>query len=352
MSGTSLDGVDVALCEITATQCKLLHYEEYPFVSSLKTKILRIIHSSTTLKEIGVLNQELGSLFADAVCKFLKSKNITASTIEAIGLHGQTLWHEPHGEFAFSMQLGCPNSLASKTNIKTVTDFRQMDIANGGEGAPFAPAFHQFIFASDKKRAIINIGGMANITLLGDTLKGWDSGCGNVLLDIWMSKTQNTPYDKNGRFSKSGEINQVLLDAMTNDAYFKKEPPKSTGREYFNEDWLNKHLKALKKQISLKDVARTLLELTALSIANDVKDKNLQELIICGGGSKNTFLMQRLQELSGVKSISSDTFGLSADALEAMAFSWFAYKRVNQEPVNLCSVTGAKKASLLGGIYE
>ncbi len=350
MSGTSLDGVDIAFCEIDASGCRLLEYYEESFPLSLKNEILESVHSQITLRDIGILDQKLGKLYASAILTFLEEKKISASSIEAIGLHGQTLWHEPQGEYPFSMQLGSASLVTSQTNITTVSDFRSMDLANGGQGAPFAPAFHKFLFASSTRRAIVNIGGMANITLFEPTLKGWDSGCGNVLLDLWMQEKEDKPYDADGQFAKSGVVHQALLDSMLSDAYFKKSAPKSTGREHFNKLWLESHLS---KFDSLKstDIARTLLELTAITISDDLKEIDLEELIVCGGGSKNAFLLQRLQELGSYAVKPSDTLSESADALEAMAFAWFAYKRMHSEVVELKSVTGAKKDSLLGAIY-
>jgi anhydro-N-acetylmuramic acid kinase len=225
-----------------------------------------------------------------------------------------------------------------------------MDIANGGEGAPFTPAFHQEIFKELKESAVLNIGGMANITILGENLRGWDTGCGNVLLDMWIDRCKNLPFDKDGDFAKSGVVNRELLNSMLDDEYFKKEPPKSTGREYFNETFLANHL-PLFNTIKDEDIQRTLLELTAQSIVNDVKKADVKSLIVCGGGAQNSFLMQRLRELSDVDVKPSDEYGVNSDFLEAMAFAWLAYKRVNNEKVDLKSVTGAKRDSILGGIY-
>ena len=351
MSGTSLDGVDVTLCSIDESNCKLIHSLEFSFESSLKEEILSIINSTTTIENIGIIDNKLGVLFAQSVNALLQKYNIKSENIKAIGLHGQTLWHRPQGENRFSIQLGCPNVVSAKTNIQVVSDFRAMDMANGGQGAPFAPAFHQFVFSGlDKKVAVLNIGGMANITILGSTLSGWDTGCGNVLLDMWISKCKNLSYDKNGLFAKSGEVNKELLDFMLNDSYFKKLPPKSTGREYFNETWLANHLPVF-QTISDEDIQATLLELTALSIANDVEKTDRELLIICGGGANNIFLMQRLEKLSQMEVRTSDDFGVSSDFMESMAFAWLAYKRVHRELVKLSSVTGAKKDSILGGMY-
>jgi anhydro-N-acetylmuramic acid kinase len=351
MSGTSMDGIDLVLCEIDEHACKLLHSHEYPFPKELKDEILEAIAGVVTLQKVGTLDTKLGHLFARAINRFMLEKRINAEKITAIGLHGQTLWHEPNATFPFSMQLGCPNVVSAKTNISVVADFRRMDIANGGQGAPFAPAFHEFAFGSlGKKAAVINIGGMANITLLDKELRGWDTGPGNVLLDMWIRKCKDENYDRDGEFARSGKADKELLEALLNDAYFKKMPPKSTGREYFNESWFASHLPIF-NTIKEENIQATFLELTAQSIANDVKRTQAERLIVCGGGVKNGFLMQRLSELCKIEVVTSDALGFSSDALEAMAFAWFAYKRFHRETVNLSSVTGANKNSLLGGIY-
>lgn len=351
MSGTSLDGVDIVLCEIDSSSCKLLHSFEYQFPKELKRDILSIISTTSTLQNIGVLDNKLGTLFAHCTNSFLQTYKLNSQNINAIGLHGQTLWHEPNGNTLFSIQLGDANIVAAKTGIKTVADFRRMDMANGGQGAPLTPAFHQFLFASHQKNiAILNIGGMANITILNGEVKGWDVGCGNVLLDMWINKTKNKPYDKDGDFAKGGKVILELLEKMLNDAYFKKKPPKSTGREYFNETWLANFLPIFNTYRD-EDIQRTLLELTVKSIISDLKNRNIKMLIVCGGGVRNKFLMQRLDELCLCEIKSSDELGVSSEYLEAMAFAWLAYKRVHNETVELKSVTGASKNSLLGGIY-
>ncbi len=352
MSGTSLDGIDVALCEIDSTQCKLVTAEEYPFDKELKREILEIISGITTLKQIGTVDKKLGFAFAHAINRLIREKRINTEDVTAIGLHGLTLWHEPDSEFSFSMQLGDASTVVANTGMKVVSDFRSMDIANGGQGAPFTPAFHQFSFHPlDKKMAVVNMGGMANITILGNKLQGWDSGCGNVLMDMWISKCKDVSFDRDGDFARSGAVNKELLKAMLQDKYFKKLPPKSTGREYFNETWFASHLPIF-NSIKEEDIQRTLLELTAFSIANDLKNRNLELVVVCGGGAKNGFLVQRLQELCKLEVKPSDTFGVSSEYMEAMAFAWLAHKRVHNEAVELSSVTGSSKDSILGGIYE
>ncbi|MEA2091361.1 MAG: anhydro-N-acetylmuramic acid kinase [Campylobacterota bacterium] len=351
MSGTSMDGIDISLCEIDDGKCLLKASSESHFSSALKNDILDAINSQTTLEQIGTIDNRLGHLFADAINSFIQKENIKAKNITAIGLHGQTLWHAPNSKNSFSMQLGDPNVVSAKTGIQIVADFRRMDMANGGQGAPFAPAFHQEVFKKlDKKTAVLNIGGMANITILGDELRGWDTGCGNVLMDMWIKECKNVSFDRDGEFAKSGEINNVLLDSMLDDEYFKKLPPKSTGREYFNDTWLANHL-PLFQTIKDEDIQRTLLELTTTSIANDANKTDSELLIVCGGGAKNPLLMQRVREQCRAEVKVSDEFGVSSAYMEAMAFAWLAYKRVHHEKVKLSSVTGAKKDSMLGGIY-
>ncbi len=351
MSGTSLDAIDIVLCKIDDSTCKLLYSNEYPFEDKLKQKILNIISNPTTLKEIGTLDNELGNLFADAINKFIKQNSIERKDIRAIGLHGQTLWHEPDSKHPFSMQLGSPSVVSTKTEIQVSADFRSMDIANGGQGAPFAPAFHKEIFGSlGKNIAVLNIGGMANITILQEDLKGWDCGCGNVLMDGWISTCRELSYDKDGMFARSGEVDTVLLNMMLKDNYFQKSSPKSTGREYFNKKWLQNYLSSHKK-IKDEDIQRTLLELTAQTIIKDVSMFKIKLLLVCGGGVHNIYLMQRLRELSGIELSSTDYYGVSSDFIEAMTFAWLGYKRVHRQEVDLKLVTGASKNSILGGIY-
>lgn len=352
MSGTSLDGVDVVLCEVDAGSCRLLHSLEYPLPKKLKDEILSTINATTTIQEVGALHSRLGKLFADAVTALLEKFHIDPNAVTAIGLHGQTLWHEPNAVDAFSLQLGNGAIVATQTHITTVTDFRSMDVANGGEGAPFAPAFHHFLFGSaQQKRAVLNIGGMANLTILEDKTLGFDVGCGNVLLDYFIDAKRSKPYDKDGTFARSGRVDTALLENMLEDAYFKKLPPKSTGREYFNAAWLEKQL-AKFPNIADADIQRTLLELTAKSVADELLRFNVAELIVCGGGAKNSFLLERIKILSNSQVVQSSHYEVDGDFLEAMLFAWLAYKRIHNQSVALKDITGTKKDSILGAIYE
>jgi anhydro-N-acetylmuramic acid kinase len=353
MSGTSLDGVDVVLCEIDSKSCALISSLEYPMPLELKSDILTIIEKKTTLELVGQIDHRLGLLFAEAVGALLIRVNIDASSINAIGSHGQTLWHAPSGVYPFSMQLGDANIITAKTGIPVIADFRRKDVALGGQGAPFAPAFHQFLFGDvDASVCVVNIGGMANITVLGEKLIGYDTGCGNVLLDMWIAKHKGVAYDKDGAWAKSGKVDYTLMEAMMADEYFSLDYPKSTGREKFNEAWLDAMLTRRDSSVcSLvleQDVQRTLVELTALTISNEVLKFNTDVALLCGGGAKNSFLVERIKALMPNVEVA---IAQNADTLEAMAFAWLAYKRIHEEFVNLKDVTGASENAVLGCVY-
>ena len=347
MSGTSLDSVDVVLCEIDSNSCELITSLEYPISLELKNDILNLIEEKSGLKEVGELDHRLGVLFTQAVGALLIRESIDASTITAIGLHGQTLWHAPDQVYSFTLQLGDPNILTSKTGIQVVADFRRKNVALGGQGAPFAPAFHEFIFSNiNSSVSVVNIGGMANITILGEKLIGYDTGCGNVLLDMWISEHQGRSFDENGEWARSGIVDYTLLERMISDEYFEEPSPKSTGREKFNNAWLQSYLSG--HTHNPEDVQRTLLELTAMSISNEVLKFNPDVALLCGGGAKNHFLVERIKSLIPNIEVAIAT---NSDQIEAMTFAWLAYKRIHNEAVNLKDVTGAEENAVLGGIY-
>ena len=352
MSGTSLDGVDVVLCELDATGCVLVSSLEYPISLEFKSDILTMIEGKSSLEEVGKIDHRLGLLFTQAVGALLIRENIDANSITAIGLHGQTVWHQPQGAYPFSMQLGDPNILAAETGIAVVADFRRKDVALGGQGAPFAPAFHEFLFGDvEASVSVVNIGGMANITVLANTVNdrliGYDTGCGNVLMDMWIAEHQGSSYDKDGEWARTGSVDYALLDAMMSDDYFEQPYPKSTGREKFNKAWLQGYLSG--KTHNPEDVQRTLLELTAMSISNEVLRFNRDVVLLCGGGAKNSFLVERIKALMPNVEVA---IAQNADMIEAMTFAWLAYKRVHKEEVNLKDVTGASDNAVLGGLYE
>jgi len=351
MSGTSLDAIDISLCEISKDRCIEIHSGEYPYDAKLKVDILYAIANPITLKQVGELNYSLAKAYASALSTFISTNKIDKTKVQAVGLHGQTLWHEPNSTKPFSMQLGDASLVSKLVGIDVVSDFRSGDVALGGQGAPFTPAFHKFIFDYEtKKVAVLNLGGIANLSILSDKLVGFDTGPANILMDLWIQKKQSKKYDENGTWAKSGNSDARLLKRMLDEMFFKKNAPKSTGRELFNESWLDEKLIGL--TLSDEDVQATLLELTLMSVKNELLKYKVNELLVCGGGSRNEYLMLRLaEELPHIDVKTTDNVGVASSSLEAMAFAWLAYKRVAKEEVGLKDVTGASRDTVLGAIY-
>jgi len=350
MSGTSLDGVDVVLCPVGEKGIELASSYFHPFDERLRGDLLRAIGGTTTLEEVGELDHRLGVLFADAVQALIREHHLDTGRIEAIGLHGQTVWHRPSGPMPFTMQLGDPNIVCARTGIRTVADFRRKDVAFGGQGAPFAPAFHRFLFEKLEGRTlVVNIGGMANITVIGDPLLGYDTGPGNVLIDGWCQEKFGVSFDEDGTIAQRGEVDEAVLEAMLSDPYFARPAPKSTGREYFNAQWPERFLKPGMRKDA---VLATLTELTARSIAAEASKYAPDRLLLCGGGAKNVYLRGRIAAMLGdAEVVRTDEYGIPGDWMEAMAFAWLAYKRIREEHVALASVTGATQNTILGGVY-
>lgn len=352
-----MDGVDTALVEIEGSHIELLSSLDFPFPEHLKQRLLNIcLGQATNLAEIGELDHLLGHLFADAVNALLEHANCPASSITAIGNHGQTVYHRPDGAAPFTMQLGDANIIATKTDIDTVADFRRKDMALGGQGAPLVPAFHQSIFAAtDSSVVVLNIGGIANISVLrhNHPVTGYDTGPGNMLMDAWCQKHHGSKYDQDALFALEGVINQSLLNALLAEPYLTRSAPKSTGRELFNMPWLEKMLAAV--SIAPQDVQRTLCEYSALTIANEVQlyqQGAAPELLVCGGGVHNPLLMSRLAALLPNWSVrSTEDKGVDCDNMEAMAFAWLAQRRIHNLPSNLPEVTGASQLASLGVLY-
>ena len=359
MSGTSMDGVDTALVSIEDTGITLLAHDEFPMPDDIKAYLLEVcIGQKTDLIAIGELDHQLGHLFADAVLQLLDKSGTPASSVTAIGNHGQTVFHQPTGDSPFTMQLGDANIIAAKTQIQTVADFRRKDMALGGQGAPLVPAFHHTIFhPQDSSVVVLNIGGISNISVLrpNHPTLGYDTGPGNMLMDAWVAKHTGEKFDRDAQFALKGQLNQALLEQLLNEYYLSQMPPKSTGRELFNLPWLEQQLTEF-KDLTAEDVQCTLCEYTALTIANEVKAYRLGNqpaLYVCGGGTRNPLLMKRLSELLPSWDVDSTTSkGVDADYMEAMAFAWLAQRHVHQLPSNLPEVTGASRAASLGVLYR
>ncbi len=360
MSGTSADSVDAALVSFNTQKISLQLYNETPLPSHLQETLARIRSGDfpITFQEFGELDIQLGILFSEAANQLIHSAGLNPAEIAAIGSHGQTIFHHPQGNVPFTLQLGDPSTIAYRTGIMTIADFRSMDIAAGGQGAPLTPAFHEAVFRDKKNnRAIVNLGGIANITLLpaatDQPVIGFDTGPANALMDEWILKHLQEPYDKHGEWAKSGRVIKSLLEKMLADDFFQQPPPKSTGREYFNYKWLDRMLE--ENTYSPKDVQATLLQLTVETIRQAIETTRLEirEIILCGGGAHNYALVQGLKKAFPDKTLRpSDDYGINPDCIEAMAFAWLAKCRLENQPANIPSVTGAEKAVVLGAIYK
>lgn len=364
MSGTSLDGVDVALVEFNAEAAattlrpSLLHTHFISYPEALRAQILRLQHPSPNeLEATALLANALALLYSEAVRQLLTANNMVPSQITAIGCHGQTIRHQPkfHDGIGFTLQIVNAALLAELTDITVVADFRSRDIAAGGQGAPLVPAFHHALFNNPQSsRALINIGGIANITYLGNgEVLGFDSGPGNMLLDAWIKQHKNLDYDANGAWASTGQVIPSLLSAMLAEPYFLLTPPKSTGRDLFNDIWLAEKLS--KERYLAQDVARTLVELTAQSIVDALRNHcySIDTVYLCGGGAHNLLLKNSLQALLiGITVETSDALGIGVDWVEAMAFAWLAKQCLGKKAANLPTVTGARGPRILGAIYQ
>lgn len=357
MSGTSLDGVDLALVDF-AGKPKLLASGFVPMPEDLRTDLSALLKSGeTSLQKLGEIDHRLGVLYADCVTEFLAKNQLEASQITAIGCHGQTVWHSPQGTFPFTMQIGDMNLVAARTGITTIGDFRRKDMAVSGQGAPLVPAFHEAVFARPNQfTVVLNIGGISNISVLDPAAKtiGYDVSVGNALMDSWIEKHLGKRYDKNAEWAKTGEVLPDLLTAMLAEPFLQLPPPKSTGRELFNLAWLAKFLEKL-PACKAEDVQRTLAEFTAQSMVNELQkwsDKTNKVLLVCGGGARNPLLMTRFKTLLPDWQVTTtNDYGIDIDFVEAAAFAWLAYRRMENLPSNMPSVTGAKQAVSLGVIF-
>ena len=360
MSGTSLDGVDGVLAEVSRSKCTVAHYGSAPFAPDLRAELLALNTCGTNeLHRAALAGNALARVYAGVAHALLAKAHLSPDSVRAIGAHGQTVRHRPQ-EFdgtGYTLQLINPSLLAELSGIAVVADFRSRDVAAGGQGAPLVPAFHNQVFAkSGETRAVLNIGGISNVTVLqsdGGVL-GFDCGPGNALMDAWCQRHTAQPFDDGGAWAASGKVLPALLTAMHAEAFFALPPPKSTGRDLFNLPWLEAHLVHLAANAAPQDVQATLTELTASACIDCVtryaSDSNL--LAVCGGGARNTHLMRRLQALlPAVRICTTDDLGLPAQQVEAAAFAWLAHQTLAGLPGNLAKATGARGARVLGALY-
>lgn len=354
MSGTSLDGIDAVLVDFGQAKTQQLAQHYLPFDDTLKDNLLALhLPSHNELHQTQIIGNQLAKLYASAVQQLLSTTNLTGADIQAIGCHGQTIRHCP--EHGYTLQIGNAALLAELTSITVINDFRSRDIAAGGQGAPLVPAFHDKVLRdTDTHRVVVNIGGISNLTNLAPntTTSGFDCGPGNLLMDAWCMQHLAQAYDKDGEWAATGKVIPELLKKMLAEPFLALPPPKSSGRDLFNTDWLNSKLQGNEAPA---DVQMTLLELTCLTVAQSIQKHcaDAKEIYLCGGGAHNQTLRNRLIALLPDSSIqTTNALGVDSDYLEAIAFAWLAQQTLKGQPSNLPLVTGAKHPCVLGAIHH
>ena len=368
ISGTSADGIDAALVRFASddaqAHCELVHGHTYRWDEALRTRLVALGQGGdcSSLDELGTLDVRIATAFADAALQLLDAAGVAATQVRALGSHGQTVRHRPagaafDGRWPFTLQLGDGSLIAERTGIATVADFRRRDVAAGGHGAPLLPALHAALLrAPDESRAILNLGGIANLTLLPPRnsslpVRGFDTGPANALLDAWCERHLGTAFDADGAFAASGQVDDALLARLLAEPWFALPPPKSSGREQFHLDWVATQLRGGE---AARDVQATLLELTAASVANalQAQQPGTRRLLACGGGVHNPVLLRRIgARLPGMQLESTAAHGVDPDFVEAMGFAWLARETLAGRPGNLPEVTGARGSRILGALY-
>lgn len=362
ISGTSMDAVDTALVDLSEPDIpRIVATCDQPYPPSIRENIVRILSDPDQigLATFGEIDGQIGAVFADAANALIRGREIASDQIRAVGSHGQNVHHAPNASPPFSLQLGDPSIIAERTGITTVADFRRRDMAAGGQGAPLAPALHQALFSTaDETRCVLNLGGIANITLLpadpNQPVSGFDTGPANALMDAWAHWHLDAAFDRDGAWARSDEVDDALLQRLMRDPYFRKSPPKSTGKEYFNLAWLRDHLESLPHTPEPAAVQRTLCELTVRTVAQAILGlkHHTDRILICGGGAHNALLREGLEEALHPKPVEeTGAYGIDVDHVESCAFAWLAMRTMKGLAGNLPSVTGARREVVLGGIY-
>ncbi|MGM0412307.1 MAG: anhydro-N-acetylmuramic acid kinase [Pseudomonadota bacterium] len=353
MSGTSHDGIDAAVVTFDPAP-DVVAAGTRPYPADLAHRLLSVTgEPRPAIDELLVLDARLGEAFGEAALAALAESGIPRETVRAIGCHGHTLHHAPTDPHGNSWAIGDPNRIAEATSLPVVADFRRRDIAAGGQGAPLAPAFHAFTLGHPREsRAVVNLGGIANITLLppGGPVTGFDTGPANTLLDGWVREHRGSPFDADGAMAAAGTVVPELLEALRADPYFQQPPPKSTGREHFSRAWLEGFEPTRWRAV---DVAATLAALTTTTVADALRPAGPERVLVCGGGVHNPVLMAGLREaLPGTTVEGTQRHGLNPDMVEAAAFAWLARERLAGRPANEPAVTGARERVVLGGLYS
>ncbi len=355
LTGTSMNSLDAAIFDFQPPQPKLLAAHALPFPDTLRDKLQNLVLNPHGLREYALVEHALSRCMAQSIHQVLKDSGLSAAQIAAAGVHGQTLLHQTRETPKLTLQLLDPNVISHLCEMPVVSDFRRRDLANEGEGAPLAPLLHEQLFRSTtENRAVVNIGGIANVTLLPTEGKitGFDSGPGGGLLDEWSQLHLDELFDCEGQWARTGTVQPDLLDAMLKDPYFSQEPPKSTSREYFNRPWLESLIDSY--PTPPQDVQTTLTELTARSIAFALQSTATpcERILLCGGGARNTYLTERIAEHASAPVEVTDTYGLDVEWVECCLFAWLARQRMHGKAVDLTAITGSRQAAVLGAIWS
>ncbi len=353
MSGTSMDGIDAALVDVDTN--RLIAGITRPYSENAQQRLRAVLFDDRlSAAAFSQLNTVLGREFSLAVHQLLDIAGMAPDQVIAIGSHGQTICHDATADIPYTVQLGCAHTIAAMTGIQVVADFRTRDMVMGGQGAPFAPVYHHALFGgSGIPMAVVNIGGIANVTFLAPDVgvSGYDTGPGNCLMDAWVQQHLQMPYDVNGTWGMTGRVIEPLLTAMMLDPYFDLPAPKSLDKAYFSTDWLAQHLHP---NYASQDIQATLVAFTATSISHAItaSELPLEHIAICGGGVHNDALLYAVRcQLAGLQVESTQSFGVDPDFLEAMMFAWLADKTIQKIPVDLTGITGAKRPAILGAVY-
>ena len=359
ISGTSADGIDAAIVRLRDDSLTVEHTLAWAWQDDLGERLAAAlaVPATLTLPLLADLDGQLADAFATAANTLLAQARLANTDITAIGCHGQTVWHAPDGTPPITLQIGDGARIAAATGITVVNDFRRADMAAGGEGAPLAPLLHAAVLAHPERcRAVVNLGGIANVTLLANGyVQGYDTGPANVLMDSWARHTGSGAFDEDGLIARSGCIDHDLLTLCLEDPYFQRPPPKSTGREYFNFAWLSAHLAASATMPAAADIMATLAELTAVTVAEAIERvlPDVEDVILCGGGARNPYLSERLAARLPMATVwPSDRLGLDADFVEASLFAWLAARRIDGRSIDTRSVTGARTRVLAGVVHR
>lgn len=361
MSGTSMDGVDGVAVQFARGRPPVVLAEAFVhFTENMRNALFALQQpGDNEIERAALAANALAARYAVCCHELLRSASLSADDVRAIGSHGQTVRHRP--EKGYTVQIQNPALLAELTHIDVVADFRSRDVASGGQGAPLVPAFHATVFgAKDETRVVCNLGGISNVTILGASgaVRGFDCGPANALLDLWAVRHLGKPYDEHGQFAASGTLHQPLLNVLLDEPFFALQPPKSTGRDLFNAQWLDDRLRGF-ETLPAADVQATLAALTAITVAREIERHapDCRAVYVCGGGARNPVVMETLQRaldssgVSGVPVMTTDALGVPPHHVEPLAFAWLAMRYIAREPGNVPAVTGAADERILGALY-